>query len=152
MTQDEVRWATVKAQLEDKLAEFGRAVDDKAFDALSEVFDPAAVGDYDGRRSHETSAVLIAAMHAHLGRMSECGATQHNVLNLRLLALDGDAARSLCNYYAVHQGVNAQAGRILSMWGSYQDDWRLTDQGWRIVHRRYTSLMADGPKAIVGQA
>ena len=127
-------------------------IDQKIFERLDEVFLPDAVGDYRSSNGnlHHGLAPLVARLNHNMsnGPYSDCGATHHNVFNVRA-TVDGDSAVSSAHFYAVHQGLNAYAGKIYACWGQYDDQWVRTAQGWRIKYRRYTNFLIDGPVEIV---
>jgi 3-phenylpropionate/cinnamic acid dioxygenase small subunit len=140
--------------LQDKLAieqvyiRYCEAIDNKQFDALSEVFVADTYHDYTqalGPGVVVTSLdQLLGSMRAHLGDGSNCGATQHNVNNFRI-GVDGDTARAKVNYYAVHRGIGKYAGALYSMWGLYDDELVRTAAGWRVARRKYTTFLTEGP-------
>lgn len=140
----------LKFHIEEGLARFGRAVDAKGFSALDQVFLPEAVGVYNGYQAHSCLAELIEAMADKLGPDSQCGVSQHNVLNVEADFDGAGQAVSFANFYALQEGVKDYAGQTYKTWGEYNDFWSLTPAGWRIRERRYTTLFNEGPKAIVG--
>lgn len=148
MSADQSRM-TISFLIQDRLFEFGRAVDSKQFHRLDAVFDQNAVGIYNGANSHETAAQLIAAMHHNLGVNSHCGVSQHNILNVQVVQDDDVAAESRAYFYAIHAGVAAYDGQLWKTWGEYNDFWILTAAGWRIRERRYTTFFSEGPAEIV---
>lgn len=135
--------------VQDRLAEFGRAVDAKQFHRLEQVMTPDVVGIYNGQRSHETCAQLIDAMEINLGVDSYCAKCQHNVLNVQVF-LDGkDHIESLANFYAIQQGQYDYEGQYWKTWGEYNDFWVRTPGGLRLRERRYTTFFSEGPAEIV---
>lgn len=137
--------------IQERLFAFGRAVDSKQFPQLSEVFAPSASGDYGYGRGHQSCDELIQSMEQHLGPGSNCGPSQHNILNVRVSRNPDGGVESQSNFYAVHEGVGRLQGQIWSTWGQYNDAWRLTDDGWRIQHRRYVTFFSAGPADIVAR-
>lgn len=125
-------------------------IDAKAFDRLDEVFTWDCVGDYRSTNGkiQEGLAPLIAHVTRGMGPGSDCGATHHNVCNLRL-AVSGDRAKSRMHFYAVHEGINHYEGQTYTCWGQYEDDWIRTDAGWRVSRRLYRNFLIEGPVAIV---
>ncbi len=123
----------------------------KEFDAMGEVFTRDTQGEY-AQYGTVVSGVdrLIAAMRHNLGAGSNCGATQHNVNNFRIV-IDGDRARGKCHFYAVHQGLHRYAGQIYSMWGEYEDEWVRGAEGWRVARRVYHVFLTEGPAGIVSR-
>lgn len=130
-------------------------VDSKRFDEMDEVFTADCVGDYTQALGpgvvSPDRASLVASMHANLGEGSNCGATQHHVMNFRI-AVAGDRATARVNYHAVHRGCGAYDGALYSMWGQYADDLLRTSAGWRVGRRVYTCQLTDGPAAVVSAA
>lgn len=151
MTDWNIERSQLAFLLGEKLADFGKAVDTKHFDTLLEVFAEDATGNYGERPGHSSCRELIDSMAHNLGEGSNCGASQHNVLNLRLVEHDGDRAVTRSNFYAVHQGLNRFSGQLWSTWGEYLDSWLLTPAGWRIWHRQYHTLFSEGPEQIVSR-
>jgi hypothetical protein len=136
--------------IQERLARFCRAVDTKEFARLDEVFLPEVVGIYNEHQSHATLAELVSAMQSFIGADSNCGASLHNVMNVEA-DFDGEnSAVSWANFYALQEGLKDYTGQTYKTWGIYNDFWTLTDHGWRIRERRYTTLFNEGPKAIVG--
>ncbi|HEY4548527.1 MAG TPA: nuclear transport factor 2 family protein [Pedomonas sp.] len=131
-----------------KLAQFGLAIDRMEPGLLSDVFDPDICGEYGGVVRHTTRDEFIASLLEHLGPGSNCGRKQHNILNLIVLGQSAETALTRCNFYAVHQGVRRFEGQLWKTWGEYEDTWRLTETGWRIAYRRYTTYFTEGPDEI----
>mgnify|MGYP001765967280 CR=1 FL=1 len=135
--------------IQERLFAFGRAVDSKRFSDLTETFAADAGGDYGEGRSVSTCKELIAAMEHNLGSGSNCGASQHNILNVQVTVDANGGTASKANFYAVHEGLGRLKGQLWSTWGEYHDSWVLTPDGWRISFRRYVTLFSQGPAEIV---
>jgi hypothetical protein len=135
--------------IQDRLFTFCRIVDSKDFDRLDEVFLPEGTGNYNGHQTQESCAGLIASMHHSLGPGSNCGSTQHNVLNLQVEMVDAGHATSKAYFYAEQYGARRFEGEIWTTWGEYKDNWLKTAAGWRILHRHYTTFFSRGPDEIV---
>jgi 3-phenylpropionate/cinnamic acid dioxygenase small subunit len=136
--------------IEQQYFRYCEIIDAKDFDALVEIFCADAVQDYrsaNGILQHGV-APLIARLHVGMGAESDCGATQHNVFNIRA-TIDGDRAMARAHFYAVHAGRHGFAGQIYSCWGQYEDMWQRTADGWRIGQRGYTNFLVDGPVGII---
>jgi 3-phenylpropionate/cinnamic acid dioxygenase small subunit len=125
-------------------------IDAKDFDRLSDVFTEDAVGDYRSSNGilQQGLAPLVERLHRGMGKDSDCGATQHNVFNIRI-DLEGDGATSKAHFYAVHAGLGRFAGQIYSCWGQYDDRWVRTPAGWRVRERLYANFLTDGPVEII---
>lgn len=132
----------------EKLADLCLGIDQADPDRIASAFSVGVVGEYDGARRHTSLAEFLAALETFLGEGSNCGAKQHNILNLQLVEHGQDRARTRCNFYAIHQGKGRFAGQFWETWGEYRDSWRLEAQGWRIVLRQYTTHFTRGPDGI----
>ncbi len=125
-------------------------IDAKDFDRLVEVFTPDSIGDYRSSNGilQDGTAALARRLHHGMGAGSDCGATQHNVFNIRV-EIDGDTATSRAHFYAVHQGVRHCEGQTYTCWGEYSDRWVRTAAGWRIAHRLYRNFLTEGPVDVI---
>jgi hypothetical protein len=137
--------------IQDRLYAFGRAVDTKQFSRLAETFAADVTGDYGYGRTHTGRDELIGSMEHHLGQGSNCGRSQHNVLNVQVSVDSDGVVNSRSNFYAVHEGVGRLQGEIWSTWGEYNDIWTLTPEGWRSRHRHYVTFFSEGPGDIVSR-
>lgn len=145
---DEMLW-NIRA-IEQVYFRYCEVIDAKEFDRLDEVFTDDAIGDYrssNGILQHGL-APLVARLHIGMGAGSDCGATQHNVFNIRA-EIDGHTATSKAHFYAVHAGLGPFARQIYSCWGQYDDSWMRTPAGWRVRERGYRNFLTDGPVEII---
>lgn len=131
-----------------KLFQFGLAIDTLNLKELDKVFDVEIVGEYNGVVGHASRDEFTRSVELNLGEGSNCGAKQHNVTNVQLLAHTGESATTRSNFYAVHQGKNDYAGKLWSTWGEYLDTWVMKEGEWRISFRKYTTYFNDGPDEI----
>ncbi len=98
-----------------------------------EVFSPDAVDDH-GFDRWEGREQLRAAFTSIVERFT---ATAHLLANPRIL-IDGDRATSHCHVTAWHWlpgGASHEADFV--MVGTYEDELRRLDEGWRITFRRF---------------
>ena len=128
-------------------------IDQKDFARLDEVFTQDCVGDYRSTNGkvQEGLAPLVEHVTRGMGPGSDCGATHHNVMNLRV-TVDGDTAKSKMHFYAVHEGINRCAGEHYTCWGEYDDQWVRTIAGWRVNRRTYRNFLIDGTVDVVRKA
>ena len=136
--------------IEQQYFRYCEIIDAKDFDALVEVFCADAVQDYrsaNGILQHGV-APLIARLHVGMGAESDCGATHHNVFNIRA-TITGDRAMAKAHFYAVHEGINRCAGEHYTCWGEYDDQWIRTAEGWRVSRRTYHNFLIDGTVDVV---
>lgn len=136
--------------LQEGLSKFGRAVDEGRFNDLGRIFTDDAIGIYNGRIGHETCQGLIDAMEHTFGPDGQCSGGQHNVLNVEVQYISEHKAESKANFYAIQVGSGKYSGKYWSTWGEYNDLWTLTDDGWRIYERKYSTKFSAGEQGIVG--
>ncbi len=139
MTQYDIqedRW-----QIQQVLCRYCENVDQHNWQAMDEVYTADTVGMYNGMEVAGLDA-LIASANINMGR-DNIARTQHNVSNFRI-DINGDEARCVSNYYAVHLGAGQFEGEIYTMWGEYDDTLLRTPQGWRIARRDYTTFFTEG--------
>lgn len=137
--------------IQEQLFSFCHAVDSKRFDNLEKVFLTSATGDYGKGRTVGSLAELVASMRHNLGEESNCGPSQHNVLNLRITPAIDEKWESTAHFYAVHEGRGQWEGLLWKTWGEYRDIWTLTEEGWKIRHRNYQTFFSEGPVEIVSR-
>lgn len=73
-----------------------------------------------------------AFMDSVLSRLS---ATQHNVTS-SVVVESGDGATGMTHLLAQHVREGIEGGETLAMGGTYHDEFRRTDDGWRIARRQ----------------
>lgn len=135
-------------EITDKVGLWCRMVDGRDLSRMREVFDQMVEWDFGkGTVDHGLNQVM-SRIDAHLFNDSLCGPTQHHLANMRV-DVDGDCAESEAYFFAAHAGTGAFKGKTLLQWGNYNDFWRRTSQGWRIVRRVYRITLSDGPLEIV---
>jgi len=136
--------------IEQQYFRYCEIIDAKDFDALDEIFLADAVQDYRSSNGILQNGVapLAARLHIGMGHESDCGATQHNVFNVRA-TITGDRAVAKAHFYAVHAGRNHFDGLIYRCWGQYDDVWHRTADGWRVRKRDYANFLTEGPVEII---
>lgn len=138
---EEDRW-----QIQQLLCRYCETVDRHEWKTIDQVFTRDTVGLYNGMEVIGVET-LIANANANMTRKT-VAKTQHNVSNFRI-QVDGDEAKCITNYYAVHLGAGQFEGKIYSMWGEYNDHLLRTDKGWRISRRDYTTFFTEGDDRMV---
>ena len=131
-----------------KLFKFGLAIDTLNLKELDNVFDIHIVGEYNGVVGHTDRDQFIRSVALNLGDGSNCGAKQHNIMNIQLLSHAEESAETRSNFYAIHQGKNEYAGKLWRTWGEYLDTWTMKEGEWKISFRKYTTYFNDGPGEI----
>ena len=137
-------------EIEQRYFRYCEIIDAKDFDALGEIFLAEAVQDYRSSNGILQNGVapLAARLHIGMGHDSDCGATQHNVFNIRA-TITGNNAVAKAHFYAVHAGRNRFDGQIYRCWGQYDDVWHRTPEGWRVGRRDYANFLTEGPVEII---
>lgn len=127
---DTAEWHS-RREIEALLFRYASALDNRDWQALSDVFSPEAVANYEGIGVFNGRPAVTGIVADFLGK---CGSTQHMITNVRI-DLDGEKANSRCYLQAVHAGKGRYAGQTMTVWGEYRDRLELHLEGWRIVHR-----------------
>ena len=128
-------------EIQQLLCRWCELVDRHDWPSMGEVFTEDVVGIYNGMEVPGL-ATLIESGLANMSRET-IARTQHNVLNFRI-QVEGDSARCVTNYYAVHLGAGEFEGQLYSMWGEYDDKLIRKAEGWRIQRRDYRTFMVEG--------
>jgi 3-phenylpropionate/cinnamic acid dioxygenase small subunit len=129
-------------EIQQVLYRYARALDERDFDLLHEVFTPDATIHYDvpgGVRMgfRETVEWLRGALQIF-------AVTQH-VMSNPLIELDGDRARSTTYLTASHVQVRLDGTEVCVVQGGiYRDLHVRTGLGWRIAERTLQATYADG--------
>lgn len=120
-----------RLEVAEALARYAYGIDDRDFDAVRALFTPDAHLDYtaSGGPAGDRDEV-IAWIESGMGVV---GPSQHLVSNV-VVDLDGDEATSRCLLFNP-MIMPLKDPLLLYLGGGYQDRWRRTDDGWRIVER-----------------
>ncbi len=76
-------------------------------------------------------------------------ATQHH-LGMPVINLDGDHAHARCYFMAQHVRNDLAPNPFLLIGGWYTDDFKRTEDGWRIARRIGTAVWYDGNPDVLG--
>src|SRR5258708_7883649 len=90
---------TDREQVEELMAAYGQAVDDKNYDALTGCFTPDAIVAYEGYSQHLSGRAAIDSFMR--GALEPLDGTQHLFTNF-VVDLDGDMGRYSCGMLAQH--------------------------------------------------
>jgi hypothetical protein len=143
-------------QLADRLAIldlmhwYGVAIDAHDWDLFRSLFTPDAVLDY------TDSGALRAGLDETIEFFSpgvEGFAGMHHANANHVCEIDGDTARALTYFTAVHAAVDGKGGEVLmTIGGTYRDKLVRTPGGWRIAERveRGTWMSGDFPEGYQG--
>ena len=124
---------------------YARALDTKEWALLDDVFVPDATGDL----ASPTPLVGVDAIRTRIrAALEHLDASQHLVGNHEI-QVDGDDATHRCYLQAQHVRQAAAAGPNYIVAGRYEDRFRRTDQGWRIVHRALVVMWTEGNVGVV---
>ena len=128
--------------IEDQLTRYCRAIDTGAWDLLDAVFTPDAVIDYTSSGGIRGSFPEVKAWLARV--LPRFAVRQHLVTNHEI-TIDGDRATSRAYLYNP-MGLRRDDGGVdlFHVGGEYQDRWRRTADGWRIVERVEIERWRDG--------
>ncbi|NHO66866.1 nuclear transport factor 2 family protein [Aestuariicella hydrocarbonica] len=122
------------------LIEYATALDSKIYERLENVFLPDSLAVYYGVGECQGLAEITALVS---GVLSQCGQTQHLLSNYQI-QVEGQIAWAKCYLQAIHVGKGDYEGELMTVWGEYSDELKLTDQGWRIARRELETLHSQG--------
>jgi hypothetical protein len=132
------------------LARFARILDNKQWDALTEIFAVDLSFNY-GAGGEERG---IEALEDNMRRyLDVCGPTQHLIGSI-IVDVENDRAVSRAYVQARHQGAGDRAGAIFDSNGEYIDEWQRRAAGWRITrrHAKWASHSGDPAVLALGHA
>jgi ketosteroid isomerase-like protein len=125
-----------RLEIDDRIALYVHAFDEKDFDRLDDVFTPDTVFDFtslgSGTRTWPT-------MKAYFKKYHTLPRDLHFYTNVLVtFVADGSHATSKSRVYNP-QGVYDESGeiRLYALFGTYHDAWEKRAQGWRITGRRW---------------
>lgn len=72
-------------------------------------------------------------------------ASTHTISNIQIDVRGPDTATSRCYVHAWHRVDESGAGDF-EVRGQYHDEWRRTDEGWRIARRTFLTMAATPPR------
>jgi hypothetical protein len=135
-----------RAEIADLLARYARAVDDRRWDDLDDIFTPDASIDYSAFGGPKVD--LSGAKRFLAEALPIFAKTQH-MLGLPAITLDGDRARSVTpchNPMVLGEGTPAKV-MVCALW--YHHELVRRSDGWRICRmsqeRAYTTVLAGDP-------
>jgi len=120
------------------------ALDSREWQLLDDVFAADATAELASPLLQGRDAIVARVR----GTVEALDATQHTVTN-HLIEVDGSSATSMCYLHAQHVLAAAEGGPLFVVAGRYHDRLALTDDGWRIVHRRLDIVWTEGNLAVV---
>ena len=116
------------------LVRYATGIDRRDWDLFRTCFTEDVLAEYEGLdpwRSVEEITESMAMSHADMGH------TMHQLSNLAI-TVDGDTATARSYVDAILMAADGQSG--LNPRGFYDDELVRTPVGWRIAHRRFTSV------------
>ena len=116
-----------KAELDELVASYARAVDTRDFVAWQALF--TEDGGYGNPPQHVPRRLLVEA-GARL--LETYGSTQH-ILGQHSVSIDGDEATGRCYFIGVHVGDASPTAKRADVGGWYENRYRRTEGVWRIV-------------------
>lgn len=139
--------AVDRSEIADLLARYAIALDTRDWELLATCFVPDATY----RFAHAGEVSGIAEIVAVCRRSLEpLDASQH-LVGAASVEVDGDRARSRCPFQAQHVKGGLDGGPLYVVAGTYLDELRRTDTGWRIEHRELKSVWTDGNPAVLAR-
>ena len=126
------------------LFRYARALDERRWHMLDDVFDAAAVARYGPDEPLRGRDAIVSGIRQYL---DPCGPTQHMITNIEVRS-SRDVASSRCCVRAAHASADGSA----TFWaiGSYEADWRRTAAGWRAASWTMVVSFNHGDISLVG--
>jgi 3-phenylpropionate/cinnamic acid dioxygenase small subunit len=128
------------------LIRYATAIDTKDWRLFRSCFADDCCARFGGLTWHGADAVADVFRKAH----SPLDDSMHRVLNIAVLAYDGDTAtsRSYCDAVLVRRA--APGGDVLHVQGVYADDLRRREGAWRIAKRHFRAVSYRGSLGVMG--
>lgn len=122
------------------------ALDTRDWELLRTVFTLDAIGDYGSAQGscdgYEAIEKLCRAV------LEPLTASQH-LLGNHQVTLTDSGANAVCYLQATHLDAEITGGTTFTLGGRYDDRLVMTDRGWRITHRRLTTIWTAGNPAVI---
>jgi len=137
-----------RQEITNLLVRYAIALDTHDWDLLAACFTPDAAyrfahaGEVEGCRAIETVCRQS---------LEPLDASQH-LVGAAHVEVDGDHARSRCSFQAQHVRRGLADGPNYIVAGTYLDELRRTEQGWRIELRELQVVWTEGNPAVLGHA
>jgi ketosteroid isomerase-like protein len=142
--------AAVQAVLDERAVEqvavaYAFAIDQRDWEALTDVFLPDATADLATRET----LVGVEEITERIRRALEPLDASHHLLGSHQVHVTGDTAAHRCYVQAQHVRRAAEPTPNYIVAGRYEDELVRTPAGWRIAHRRLVIQWRDGNPAVV---
>ena len=124
-------------KIQDKLISYATSLDNRDWDALTNIFDKSATAEYG---SDSIGLIIKSSSRAEIINMCQsslngCGFTQHLLGNF-IINIDDVNATSRCYVRVYHVGKEPNEKEFYEMFGEYVDQWKFLDNSWVIIHRK----------------
>lgn len=137
-TEEQVQWLTDRAQIHDLVLQYARTADTKDYEGYANLFsDDGRILWPLGRIDKKDIARSISVILGPFER------THHLFANIGI-EIEGDTARSNHYLQAVHVGSGADSGDHADIGGWYNNHYRRTPDGWKIVSVELNFIWSGG--------
>lgn len=134
-----------RMEIADVLAQYCRALDERRFRDLEDLFTEDAVCDYGSLGRPEGPPAISRLIEAALQGLD---ATQH-FIGGTLIEVDGDTATARTYLISQHIRHAAPGDPFYMIAGEYVDTLTRTSQGWRLRTRRLDRMWTMGDRAVI---
>lgn len=146
--ETDLQVAVDRSEVANLLARYAIALDTRDWALLATCFTPDATYRF-AHTGDVTGVAEIVAVCRH--SLEPLDASQH-LVGAASIEVEGDHARSRCPFQAQHVRGGLDGGHLYIVAGTYRDELRRTEAGWRIEHRELQRVWTDGNPAVLGYA
>jgi ketosteroid isomerase-like protein len=137
---------TDREQIQELMAHYAEAIDDKNYDGIATCFARDASAQYAAMPEPIVGNTVIANFMKDI--LSRLDATTHMFTNF-IIEVNGDTARMRAKIIAQHVRKGVPGGDKLLAGGKYDAQIRRLDGKWKLARVRGTSLWHEGNEAIM---
>jgi hypothetical protein len=136
--EEQVAWLTDRTQIHDLVLSYARVADSKDWQGYADLFAE------EGRIIWPYGDIPKKDIARSIARILEPFEATHHMLTNIGITIDGDTARTHHYLQSVHLPVASEPGQHSDVGGWYNNEYRRTPAGWRIVSLDLTFVWTSG--------
>lgn len=136
--EDQVAWLVDRAHIHDLVLSYARRVDTKDWQGYADLFAD------DGRIVWPYGDIPKKDIARSIERILEPFDATHHMLTNIGITIDGDTARAHYYLQSVHIPSTTESDQTSDIGGWYDNDYRRTPDGWRIMKLDLTFIWSSG--------